>query len=252
MKKFIYLNIFYLSLRREIGILTDDFRVLYKCTKILEELGKSYVILSDARELYKYPVILTTKNLRGENVVFLKNVDVDVRRAIPLLYGKRRFNHLYIGVDPGKTMGLAALGDGFILEKRNVYSISSLKKFVDIWLEGYPSQNYILRVGNGSPTERNEIIMRLFGKVDIEVVDERATSITKEDSDAAVRIARIRGRRIYRIPSLNVSDGEIRNIQRLSRIESNGKITISREMARKVILGEITLRDAIERALQKN
>jgi len=43
----------------------------------------------------------------------------------------------------------------------------------------------------------------------------------------------------------------VRDIQRLSRIESQGAITISSSLARKVALGTLTLNEAIEKQERK-
>jgi hypothetical protein len=44
--------------------------------------------------------------------------------------------------------------------------------------------------------------------------------------------------------------GEIRNLQRISRLESAGSLTVSKDLAKKVAKGEISLSDAID--TQKN
>jgi hypothetical protein len=45
---------------------------------------------------------------------------------------------------------------------------------------------------------------------------------------------------------MNPTEGELRELQRRSRIKSQGRVTISSEMARRVALGELTLIEAIE------
>jgi hypothetical protein len=45
------------------------------------------------------------------------------------------------------------------------------------------------------------------------------------------------------------TDGELREIQRKSRIKSQGRITISSELAKKVALGELTLAEAINQLI---
>lgn len=48
------------------------------------------------------------------------------------------------------------------------------------------------------------------------------------------------------MPDVRPSDGEIREIQRRSRIRSSGRITISKELARQVATGEKEMDEAIE------
>jgi hypothetical protein len=51
-------------------------------------------------------------------------------------------------------------------------------------------------------------------------------------------------------PEVKPTPGELRDIQRLSRIESKGSVTIASELAESVARGEITLTDAIAKQRQ--
>ena len=81
----------------------------------------------------------------------------------------------------------------------------------------------------------------------IEIVNEANTSEHVENPDihAAISIALTRGYRVSNRFEIVPTEGELKNIQRLSRLESEGKITISKELARRVALGELSLRTAI-------
>ena len=46
---------------------------------------------------------------------------------------------------------------------------------------------------------------------------------------------------------LQPTEGEVKELQRRSRIKSQGRVTISSDLARKVALGELTLAEAIEK-----
>ena len=54
------------------------------------------------------------------------------------------------------------------------------------------------------------------------------------------------GIRIYSVRKLNPTEGELKEIQRQSRITSSGNLTISTELARRVACGELSLEDAIK------
>ena len=45
---------------------------------------------------------------------------------------------------------------------------------------------------------------------------------------------------------LQPTEGEVKELQRRSRIKSQGRVTISLDLARKVALGELTLEEAID------
>jgi hypothetical protein len=46
---------------------------------------------------------------------------------------------------------------------------------------------------------------------------------------------------------LQPTEGEVKELQRRSRIKSQGRVTISSDLARKVALGELTLAEAIDK-----
>jgi hypothetical protein len=81
----------------------------------------------------------------------------------------------------------------------------------------------------------------------VEVVDETGTSVRSPEPDvaAAKRIAMTRGTLLEEPPSVKPTPGEVRDIQRHSRIESQGRITISASLAYSVAMGDISLAQAI-------
>jgi len=54
-----------------------------------------------------------------------------------------------------------------------------------------------------------------------------------------------KGQRVEEAPEVEPTAGELRDIQRLSRIESEGSVTISSELASAVAKGDLTLREAV-------
>jgi hypothetical protein len=177
-----------------------------------------------------------------------------IDRALKLLEGKDTFEKLIIGIDPGKRPGVAVLGDGEIL---NVHQVDSPEKVVEILKQikkTYPNQEILIRIGHGAPTHRNRIINTLFNfGVPMEMVDESHTTqkTVQPDIKAAIDIALGSGIPIKSKLEVKPTEGEIKDIQRISRMESNGAITISKPLAQKVASGEITLEEAIESQKKK-
>ncbi|OPY27398.1 MAG: hypothetical protein A4E31_01180 [Methanomassiliicoccales archaeon PtaU1.Bin030] len=79
------------------------------------------------------------------------------------------------------------------------------------------------------------------------MVDETSTTRRTEepDADAAVSIALGTGYRLPFPPEVRPTPGEVRDIQRLSRIESGGRVTISYDLAESVAKGELSLQEAL-------
>ena len=82
-------------------------------------------------------------------------------------------------------------------------------------------------------------------------VSERKTSRgsrVKAHLHAATRIALQGGQKVIEHREITPTDGNLREIQRQSRIESSGRVTISSELAYLVAIGELTLEAAIKKA----
>jgi len=81
----------------------------------------------------------------------------------------------------------------------------------------------------------------------VEIVDETSTTLPTAHNDmlAASSIALTPGKRVSSKLSLEPKEGEIKDVQRKSRIASTD-VTISKELAKKVLMGEIDMKKAIE------
>jgi len=87
----------------------------------------------------------------------------------------------------------------------------------------------------------------------VEVVDEAGTThrTAQPDVDAAIDIAKSSGRRVEPPVEIRPTPGEVREIQRRSRLDSGGVVTISSELAGAVARGDLSLEEAIARARRK-
>jgi hypothetical protein len=84
----------------------------------------------------------------------------------------------------------------------------------------------------------------------IEFVDERRTSqgISRHHHHAAAtKIAMMLGKRVVERQNVSPADGELRELKRRSRRMSEGKLTISSDLAKAVAVGRITMEEAIDR-----
>lgn len=244
-----------------IGVMTENFSLYYDLVKSLKERGKPFISLSFNDNIpANVGIIITTEKEQNQinfPLVLTINEDDDIAlmldKAVKIIDGKERFGALIIGIDPGKRPGVAVLGDGEVL---NVYHIDSPEEVVKILRQIqkiYPKQEIMIRIGHGAPTQRNRIINALFNfGLPMELVDESHTTqkTVQPDIKAAIDIALSSGIPILGKFEVNPTDGEIRDIQRISRLESKGELTISKPLASDVARGDLTLEEAIK--LQRN
>lgn len=241
-----------------VAVVTEDFRFFYGAVRALKEKGQPFISLGFSDPLpFNVELVLTTeaerKRLRGRKVIANDDPETAVKAALALLQGGP-FNRMVIGVDPGPRPGIAILGDGKLLMSDMLLSPNEVVPVIRDFLSLVSSEELLIRVGHGDPTNRDRIINSLWEVTrNIEMVDETSTTrrTGRPDADAAAAIAQARGELLPFRPRVSPTQGEIRDIQRLSRIESGGAVTISGELARRVAMGDITLREAIEEQMGK-
>ncbi len=159
---------------------------------------------------------------------------------------------IVVGFDPGPRPGYAVLACNAVVGEGILDSPEASVRFSDHLRHRFPSRPIRYRVGSGDPVPRNRIVNGLLeGRRLVELVDEQGTTPRghrrPRDMLAARRIAATAGRSVREPLATSVTDGEIANVQRLSRIGSGGRVTIPRSMAHRVLRGELTLSEAVAR-----
>lgn len=237
-----------------VAVVTEDFRFFYGAVRCLKEKGQPFISLGFADPLpLNVELVLTTegerKRLRGRKVIASDDPVWAVKAALVLLKGGS-FNRVVVGVDPGPRPGIAVVGDGKVLLADTLLSSEEVAPATRDLLSLVNTNELLYRVGHGDPTNRDRIINTLWDVTrNIEMVDETSTTrhTGHPDADAAVAIAQSRGELLPSRPRIAPTQGEVRDIQRLSRIESGGAITISSALARQVAVGALSLGEAIEK-----
>ncbi len=248
-----------------IGLLTSDFSVYHDLVAAFRERGIPFASLREDEEvpLHVGVVVTTAEELSTvphKNVVVFTTPVETVEAALRALSGSLAFRHVIVGVDPGEHPGIAVIADGRVVTTARAPLPESVHGIVERALAPLAFERVTLRVGNGSPTHRDRIVHGLLPLgLDLEIVDEtRSTPPTyrtnaERDIAAAKAIALARGVAYAPAapPIIRPSGGEIRDLQRKSRIASSGAVTISRNLARAVAMGRLTLEEAVERQLSR-
>jgi hypothetical protein len=243
------------SQMRAIGLLTQNPRTYFEMLETLRGANLKVVSLDFGEPVpADVGAIITTEDEKGripfDKIVTDSDPDVAIARAKMMMSADSRVKELTIGIDPGVRPGVAVLGDGVVLIRSLAESPEAVREVVDEVVQEYPEANVVVRIGHGDRTNRNRIFNTLWDEGHLlEIVDERNTTRRSQtpDEDAAVEIAMTPGYKPGKRQETNPRPGEIRNIQRISRLESSGSLTVSKELARRVARGELSLRDAIER-----
>lgn len=170
-----------------------------------------------------------------------------VEKALSVLRGGD--GRLIIGIDPGDRPGIAVLSGGTIVAAFQV-PIDEVADIVHREAEG--AANPLVRIGDGARLRGARLVDEL-GDVQIELVDETGTTPYQGrgvrgmgDVLAAVNIAHSEGERIES-REIEPTPGEIKQIQRRSREQSETDRTIDGELARRVARGELSVAEALDR-----
>jgi len=136
-------------------------------------LNAQVVITTEAeREHVKHAKVLVYQENTSPSAI--------VDEAIKLSEGKKDFETLVVGVDPGKTFGIAVMSDGNILNTMTCSSIAETVNAISGIFSKQGAAVRILKVGNWAPSYTAELLPMLDSTlpkdVTIEIVREAGTS----------------------------------------------------------------------------
>lgn len=239
-----------------LAVVTEDFSLYHDLVVRLKRRGIAFSSLSPRDPIPDDVGVVLTSDKEAAAIPFHpivtagSDLDDALDQALKALAGRQRAERLWVGVDPGRRIGVAALMDGVVVATARCASVEEAANRVRLFLQRHPAKRQVVRIGHGAPTVRNVLLHRLqtLG-VPIEIVDETSTTrdVAHPDVTAAIAIAGAEGVRVERLPPIAISPGEVKDIQRLSRIKSAGRFTIPRKFAEEVAVGRLSLDEAVRR-----
>jgi hypothetical protein len=206
-------------MKTKIALATVSGKAYYKLVKELKGKGLPFLSLKpwDSIPLDAKVVITTNEERRWVThpnvLIFERESDpvTVIDEAIRVVRGKSNYDKVVVGVDPGKTYGVAVLGDDAVLETINCSSLEETVNMIMDSLKRAPATVSIVKVGNGAPAYTKELLHLLDATITrdaiIEIVSEAGTShLTNEtahrrglrDMMSAIEIARRKGQAISR------------------------------------------------------
>lgn len=202
-------------MRTKIAVATVSGRAYYRLVKELKERGLVFLSLVPGEAIPStIKVVVTTEEekplIEHPNVVIFHEKDdpkTVINEAHRLASDKEVYEEVSIGVDPGKTFGIAILCDGNVSRTEEGLSLEQTIDTILTALRDNPANSYTVKIGGGVPELAEELVQRikkgLPDEVGVEIVSEEGTSHggmeslgrRLSDADSAVWIARKRGDR---------------------------------------------------------
>ena len=237
---------------RRIGVRTENFRLSFQILKELKKRKCDFVMLSNT-DSWDEILITSPEEATGGDIPAIEDeVEIAVERAIHAAKGLDSAVRLNFGIDPGPRPGIAWLADGVVIGSAQLENFEGVADHIAGISTAVQHSRMFVNVGDGAPIIRDRIINQLILRgIETYQVNEYKTSTgsrSKAHIHAATRIALMGGERVNEIRKLKPTTGDLKEIQRQSRIQSSGGITISTELARMVACGEITMDEAIKKA----
>jgi len=269
-----------------ISLATMDFRLCHLLRERLKKGGFSVEHISPGDLPSKGSIVVVTTEKEEKispttypkKIVLSKaesqNIKLAVSKITLGLEGKRIWESLIIGVDPGLTIGVAIITDGCLRATLETRVITEAINYIIDSIKNTPAKMTIIRLGSTGGYRRillmNELLNTKPKGVALEIVNELATTPVNtqeakatiknsarkgsnlkggKNASAAMEIAFRLGESVACTEEWHLSEGEIKEIQTLSRQLSKGVVTISKDLARKVACGVIGIDEAIH--LQK-
>jgi hypothetical protein len=203
----------------KIAVATVSGRAYYFIVNELKARGLDFLSLTPYESIpLTVRVVITTEKERAlikhPNVLAYReeaSVSKLVDEATKLIRGKTTFETITVGVDPGKTFGIAVLSDGDILETLTCVSLDETVNTITEIFSKHQAAAKSVKVGNLAPEYAVELLplldKALSKDVAIETVHEEGTSRLGRQTVhkrglrhavAAVKIAERRGQAYQR------------------------------------------------------
>ncbi len=175
-------------MKTKIAVATVSGRAYYKIVNELKRKNLPFLSLKPWDSIpLNIKVVITTNEERNSikhpNVLIFENgsnPESVIDEAILSFQGKRSYEKVVVGVDPGKTYGVAVLGDDNVLE---TFSCSDLEETVKVILgelKRVPANFSVVKVGDGAPAYTKGLLHLLNEALPqetvIEIVSEAGTS----------------------------------------------------------------------------
>jgi hypothetical protein len=201
--------------KAKIAVATVSGRAYYELVKELKRKRLPFQSLKPWDPIpLDIKVVITTKEesqqvSHPQVLIFEQGINPEyvVDRTLLIVQGKRSYEKIVVGVDPGKTYGIARLGDDKLLESLTSSSPELAVNLIIDYINRFPATIKKVHVGNGPQKYTKRLIQLLNEKLPketlIEIVREAGTSHTVgefvnrrglRDKVSAIEIARRNGK----------------------------------------------------------
>lgn len=203
-----------------VAVVTSSGKAYYKLVTELRKRGMDFLSLTpnDPIPINVRAVITTEFEKSGINhsKVFVYNADDDpvplIDEVIQAVAGRDGYEKLVFGVDPGKRLGVAIMGDDSVIRTIVLSSVEDVAKVIAEAVNRINAEEKIVKIGDGASAYQSALIQlldeELPSNIIIESVEEKGTTRHSRillsqkkrvrDIDSAIQISMRKGSRLNR------------------------------------------------------
>jgi len=201
-------------MKEKIAVATVSGKAYYRLVNELKQRNLLFISLVPGEPVSSsINVVITTekeKPLINHPNILTYDAEADpsdiVDEALRMVRSRELYEEVTVGVDPGKTFGIAILGDRNIIRREDGLSLEKTLETILTELKKNPAKTQRVKIGSGIPELAEELSRRLRialpSNVAIETVSESGTSFLKDrdirkklsDAESALNIATKKGR----------------------------------------------------------
>lgn len=202
-----------MSEKGEVAIATLNSKVYHSLINELKKRKINFLVRTPNEEIpLSTKAVITTKDeaelIRHHTILTYENAEETVDNALKFIsnFSDTAKNKITIGIDPGKTIGLAALNNGKLIQTASHSDLQEAFQTVRRIILSWKPTEIIIKIGNkASPSfnrEVSESIMRLSNEFNVKPkilsVDEKYTTVKakrlkvkrlEKDETSAIEIA---------------------------------------------------------------
>lgn len=175
----------------EIAVATVQGKAYYLIVNELKKRNTQFLSLTPTEPVpVEIKIVMTTEKekhlINHENVLVYKegeDLEAMINSALQMAHGKRYYEKLTVGIDPGKVLGFAVIADGKVVEAENCFSVKEAVEKIKKVLKNLGhaiTTSTTVKIGNGVPAIKEDLMRALDEalpqNVVLESVEEAGTS----------------------------------------------------------------------------
>ena len=176
-------------MKAEVAVATVSGKAYFLIVNKLKERNIAFISLIPGEAVpTKVKVVITTeqeKHRINHEKILVYNGETDsdtvIIEVVKILQGKKVYEKIVIGIDPGEVLGLAVMADGKVFETENCFGIQEVLDKIKNTIKNvdFSSTAVSIKIGKGVPAYKDllkALDLALPPEVVLEVVSEAGTS----------------------------------------------------------------------------